>query len=90
MKHVTENVKIVAVSKQNLTLSLDKEVIRRAKILAAKRSVSISQLVAEELTRLVEDAEAYEQARRLAVTELSKGFHSGGYEPVSRDELHER
>ena len=76
--------------KQNLTLHLDKEIIQRAKILAAKRSVSVSHLVADEITRLVDDADAYEQAHRSAVNELSKGFRSGGYEPVPREELHER
>jgi hypothetical protein len=60
--------------KQNLTLSLDKDVVRHAKILAAMRSVSVSQLVAEKLTRLVRDAGAYEQAHRQALTELAKGF----------------
>lgn len=80
----------MAVSKQNLTLSLDKEIIRRARILASKRSVSVSHLVAEELTRLVEEAESYEQAHRLALAELSKGFCSGGYKPVLRNEMHER
>ena len=76
--------------KQNLTLSLDKEVVRHAKILAARRSVSISQLVADELTRLVRDADAYERAHRQALSELAKGFRSGGYQSLPRDELHER
>ena len=76
--------------KQNLTLSLDKETIRRAKILAAERFVSVSRLVAEELARLVHDEEAYQQAHRSALDELRKGFRSGGYKPVARDELHER
>lgn len=76
--------------KQNLTVSLDKGIIRRAKILAAKRSVSVSHLVADEITRMVEDAEAYEQAHRSALNELSRGFRSGGYDPVSREKLHER
>lgn len=80
----------MAMSKQNLTLSLDKEIIRRAKVLAAKRSVSVSHLVGEEISRLVEDTEAYERAHRLALNELNKGFRSGGYVPVRRDELHER
>ena len=80
----------MAVNKQNLTLSLDKETIRRARILAAQRSMSVSHLVASELTRLVDDADAYEQAQRSALDELRKGFHSGGYQRISRDELHAR
>ncbi len=80
----------MSTTKQNLTLSLDKEIIRRAKILAAERSVSVSHLVADEITRMVEDSQAYEQAQRYALGELNKGFHSGGYRPVPREELHER
>lgn len=80
----------MTINKQNLTVSLDKEIIRRAKVLAAQRSLSVSRLVADEITRLVEDAEAYEQAHRVAIAELRRGFSSGGYDPVSREELHGR
>jgi hypothetical protein len=80
----------MSTTKQNLTLSLDKEIIRRAKILAAERSVSVSHLVAHEITRIVEGADGYERAQRYALDELSKGFRSGGYKPVAREELHER
>jgi hypothetical protein len=80
----------VSANKQNLTLSLDKETIRRAKILAAERCVSVSRLIAEEITRLVEEADAYRRAHRSALEELAKGFRSGGYKPVPREELHER
>ena len=52
--------------------------------------MSVSHLVADEITRMVEDVDAYEQAHRSALNELSRGFRSGGYEPVSREELHER
>ena len=80
----------MAVNKQNLTLSLDKETIRRARILAAEHSMSVSHLVASELTRLVDDADAYDNAQRRALEELRTGFRSGGYQGISRDELHER
>jgi len=40
--------------KQNITLSLDKEVIRKSKILAAKKETSISKLLADSLARIVE------------------------------------
>ena len=40
--------------KQNLTISLDRHTIRMAKILAAKRSTSISGLLARQIEILVE------------------------------------
>jgi hypothetical protein len=53
---------LMSTTKLNLTLSLDKEIIRRAKILAAQRSVLVSRVAADEITRLVEDEGAYEYA----------------------------
>ncbi len=75
--------------RQNLTIQLDRDLIRKARILAAKRDTSVSGLVASELARLVGDDEAYEAARRSALRLLGRGFHLGGRR-VSRDELHER
>ena len=75
--------------RQNLTVQMDRELIRKARILAAKRRTSVSGLVASELERLVGDDEAYEAARRSALQFLEQGFHLGG-KRVSREELHER
>lgn len=55
---------------QNLTVRLDDSTISKAKVLAAKRSTSVSRLVADEIDRLVRDDEAYEQARVGALAEL--------------------
>lgn len=76
--------------KQNITVSLDRQVLRKAKILAARRETSISRLVAEEIESLVGEDEAYELAQRQALALLDKGFHMGGTIRASRDELHER
>ena len=76
-------------SRQNLTVQLNKELIKKARILAAKRETSVSGLVATELERLVTEDEAYEAARRSALQLLDQGFRLGG-KPVSRAELHER
>ena len=75
--------------RQNLTVQMDRELIRKARILAARRGTSVSGLVASELKRLIGDDEAYEAARRSALQLLEKGFHLGG-KKVSREELHER
>ena len=75
--------------RQNLTIQLDREVIRKAKVLAAKRGTSISGLVAEQIQGFVEQEDAYESARRAALDLLGRGFHLGGGRP-DRDALHER
>ena len=76
--------------KRNLTLQLEDETIRKAKVLAARRSTSVSRLVAGEIDRLVAEDETYRSARRLAVAHLERGFHLGGGALPGRDELHER
>ncbi len=76
--------------KQNLTISLDRQTIRKAKIVAAKRSTSISGLLARQIEILVGEEEAYERAERQAASLMEQGFHLGGKIRASRDELHER
>ena len=76
--------------KQNVTISLDRQTIRKAKILAARRSTSISGLLAHQIEILVGEEEAYERAQQEAIALLDRGFHLGGSIRVSRDELHER
>jgi hypothetical protein len=77
-------------SKQNVTISLSRQILRKAKVLAARRATSISGLLAEQIEILVGEEEAYERAERQAMTLLDQGFHLGGVIRVSRDELHER
>jgi hypothetical protein len=76
--------------KQNITVSLTREVLKKAKILAAKRETSISGLLAREIETLVGNEEAYEHAERQALAMLDTGFHLGGVIRASRDELHGR
>lgn len=77
-------------TKQNVTISLTRQVLKKAKILAARRETSISRLLAQEIELLVNDEETYERAERQARALLEKGFHLGGVIRVHRDELHER
>jgi hypothetical protein len=75
--------------KRNLTVQLDEDVIRRAKVLAAKRGTSVSGLVAQELDRLVAEDERYEAAWRQARKAMGDSVPRGGRR-WSREELHER
>jgi hypothetical protein len=76
--------------KQNITLRIDKNLIRKAKIIAAQKQTSISRMLSRELGKMVQNAERYEWAKKRAVANLKKGFHLGGKKMVSREELHER
>jgi hypothetical protein len=90
VEHV-EDVEVMNMAdKQNLTVQLDSEIIRKARVLAAERSTSISRLVAEEIERLVAKDEAYRRARDKALADLERGFDLGGGPLPTRDELHER
>jgi hypothetical protein len=76
--------------KQNVTVSLSREVLKKARILAARRETSISGLLAQEIESLVENEEAYARAERQALELLEKGFHMGGVIRASREDMHER
>jgi len=77
-------------NKQNVTIRLDREVLRKAKIIAARRSTSLSELVACRIEVIFGEDESYERSERQARKLLESGFHLGGGVGVGRDELHDR
>lgn len=76
--------------KTNLTLKLDADLVREARILAAEEGTSISGLLAARLKEIVRERKAYDRARRRALARLRQGFALDWSRPRSRDELHER
>lgn len=76
--------------KQNVTISLSRQLLKKARILAARRETSISGLLAQQIEALVGEEEAYERAEKQAIALLQNGFRLGGIAPAARDELHER
>lgn len=76
--------------RQNLTVQLARDTIRRAKLIASKQGTSVSSLVARTIERLVGEDQAYEIAKRRALEFMEQGFRLGGRIRVSRDALHER
>jgi hypothetical protein len=76
-------------ARANLTLQLDAEVIKRARIVAAKRGTSVSALAAAQLMELVDEDERVEQARGRAEAILKSAAPRGG-RSWTRDELHDR
>ena len=78
--------------KQNVTLALPADTIRRLKVLAAERNSSISRMLTEQLDEMLDRESGYDAARRRALARLERGFPLGMPDrvPWSRDELHER
>jgi hypothetical protein len=79
-------------SNRNVTLSLPEEDLQRARILAARRGTSLSQLLAMTLREIVEQDAGYTAARErsLAMLETGRDLGTDGHVGGSRDELHER
>ncbi len=75
---------------QNITLSLPKSVLRRIKILAARRQSSVSRLLPQAAEDMLAEETEYEAARKRQTRLMEKGFNLGFRKPTSRDELHDR
>ncbi|MHB1534722.1 MAG: DUF6364 family protein [Acidimicrobiales bacterium] len=75
---------------RNLTLHLDDATVHKAKVLAARRSTSLSGLVASEIERLVNEDDVYQNAQQTALEQLKRGFRLGGGSRPHRESLHER
>jgi hypothetical protein len=76
--------------KQNITLSIDKQLLRRARAVAAQRHLSVSSLLAEELQKLVASETAYQKAQASALALLKSPLPLGGKGIADRQALHER
>ncbi len=76
--------------KTNITLKVDRDLLRRAKVLAAEKDTSVSALVTEQLERVVRDRDGYEQAKKRALARMKRASHLGYTPPASRDEFYER
>jgi hypothetical protein len=76
--------------KTNITLKLDSELLREARILAAEEDTSISALLAARLEQIVRERKTYNRARKRALARLREGLDLKWAPPKSRDELHER
>jgi hypothetical protein len=78
--------------KQNITLSVPRELLKRVKRLAADRETSVSSLMTEALARLADEDRRFAAARRRALAALrsARSLGTGGRRTWTRDELHER
>jgi hypothetical protein len=76
--------------KTNVTLKLDADLLREARVLAAEEGRSISALLTERLESMVRERKAFDRARRRALARLREGLDLQWTPPKSRNELHER
>ena len=78
--------------KQNITLSLPKPLLKKAKILAAEEDKSVSELIRETLEKRLRESSGYAAARNRQLKILEKGYDLGteGVLDTTREELHAR
>jgi hypothetical protein len=79
-----------APEKANLTLKLDRTLLKEIRVLAAEQDTSISALLTVHLEQIVKHRSGYERAKHRAIARMRKGWNLGWQKPASRDELHER
>lgn len=75
-------------SKTNITVKLDTQLLKRLKVLAAQRDTSISAMLTAALEEQVSRDDGYQQAKQRALANMRKGFDLGG--PLTREEIYER
>ena len=75
-------------AKRNLTVQLDEELIRQAKAVAARRGMSVSGLVAQQILELTAADERYQRARESALAMMDRAQDRGGRR-WTRDELYD-
>jgi hypothetical protein len=74
---------------RNVTVTMDEQVLRWARIEAARREMSLARFIGEVLRRHKEEVEIYDSAmEEFLATEPTGG--SGGRGLPSRDQTHER
>lgn len=79
-------------NRQNVTLSLPKTLLRKAKMMAAGEDKSLSQFLKESLEQRVRHGSNYNRARARQVGLMEKGLRLGtkGHVSVNREDLHAR
>ena len=76
--------------KQNITLAIEKKILRKGKLIAAHNDTSISKMLSDQLEAMIDKEEQYQAAKRIALHALKKGFHLGGMITWERQDLYER
>jgi hypothetical protein len=75
--------------KRNITVQLDEEVIRDAKVLAAKRGTSVSALVTQQITKMTAAERRYDEAKARALAAMDDAIERGN-RTWTREDLYDR
>ena len=80
------------IERQNVTLSLPRALLKKAKVVAAQKKKSLTELMREALGEIVNQGRRYQQARLRHTRVLKAGIDLGtkGRYGVNRDDLHAR
>ncbi|MGA2428575.1 MAG: ribbon-helix-helix protein, CopG family [Candidatus Acidiferrum sp.] len=81
--HKSQNTKV------NITLKLDKDLVRAVRVLAAEEGTSVSALLSAKLEEELGRRKEYEKSKRRWFSIRAKGMNLGG-RSLSREEMHER
>jgi hypothetical protein len=80
----------MARNKKNVTVTLDREVARWARVEAARRGTSVSRMLGEMLENQMRRHEAYERAKERFFAQVP-GIHRADGRPLpTREEVHDR
>jgi hypothetical protein len=75
---------------KNVTITLEEEVARWARVRAAERNTSVSKLVGELLREHMKDEQAYDAAMRRYLGRKPRRLKPRGESYPGREEVHER
>jgi hypothetical protein len=75
---------------KNVTVTLDEETARWARLEAAKRAVSVSRLIRDLLRENMRQNRTYEVAMRRYLSAPARILNEAGAPYPSRDEIHDR
>ena len=78
--------------RQNITLSLPKALLKKAKIIAVMEGRSLSDLLKITIEEKIKQDSGYLSAKNRQISLMEKGFNLGteGRISIKREELHER
>lgn len=78
--------------KQNVTLSLPKSLLRKAKAIASEEDKSLTEFIRESIDEKIKKDTGYREAMERQIKLMKKGFNMGtkGRVAWTREDLHER
>ena len=76
--------------KRNVTLSLDEDLLHRARTVCQKKRTTLTQVIRDRLEDLVRQNEEYQSAMERIITRMKERPIGVGKKTWTREELHER